>query len=73
VRAIKLARFGEFEDEWEGLCQSEYEDKLQRYSERHARRWANRYAAKTLFFAAVEWAKGLPTTPRVALCRPQTT
>ncbi len=55
--AIKLARFGEFRDEWEGLFQSEYEDKMQRHGELYARRWAYRYAAKTVFFAALEWGK----------------
>jgi hypothetical protein len=55
--AIKLARFGECQDEWEGFFQSQYEDKLRRYGEQDARRWAYRHAAKTLFFAALEWCK----------------
>jgi hypothetical protein len=49
VKAIKLARFGEFK---RPFFQSEYEDKVRRHGERYARRRAYQYAPKTLFFAS---------------------
>jgi hypothetical protein len=57
MTAIRFARFGAFRDEWEGFFLSAYEDKVQRFGETYARRWAYRYAAKTVFFAALEWGK----------------
>jgi hypothetical protein len=44
-------------DEYDEFFQSAYEDKLQKHGEPYARRWAYRYAAKTVFFAVVEWSK----------------
>jgi hypothetical protein len=55
--AIKIARIGEFKDEYEEFFLLAYEDKLQKHGEPYARRWAYRHAAKTVFFAVVEWSK----------------
>jgi hypothetical protein len=57
VVAVKLARIGEFKDEWEEFFLLAYEDKLQKHGEKYARSWAYRHAAKTVFFAALEWSK----------------
>jgi hypothetical protein len=54
---IKLARIGEFRDEYEEFFLLAFEDKVQKRGEAYARRWAYRHAAKTLFFAALEWSK----------------
>ncbi len=53
--AIKLARVGEFKDEWEEFFLVAYQDKLEKHGEDYARRWSYRHAAKTVFFAAVKW------------------
>jgi hypothetical protein len=45
-----------FKDEWEEYFVSRYQDKVAKYGEQHARRWVYGYTAKTLFFAAWEWA-----------------
>jgi hypothetical protein len=57
VFTIKLACIGEFKDEYEEFFRLAYEDKLQERGEVYARRWAYGYAAKTLFFAALELSK----------------
>jgi hypothetical protein len=55
--AIKLARIGEFEDEYEDFFLLAYQDKVEKRGEDYAQRWAYRYAAKTVFFAAIEWSR----------------
>jgi hypothetical protein len=57
VIAIKLARVGKFQDEWEDYFQQQYEDQVRRRGEKSARRWAYRHAAKTVFHATVEMGK----------------
>jgi hypothetical protein len=55
--AIRLARIGEFQDEWEDYFQHQFQDQIQKRGKQYARRWAYRQAAKTVFFAAIEWGK----------------
>lgn len=55
--AIRFARFGEFKDEYEEFFKLAYEHKIKKEGEKAARRWAYMFAAKTLFFAALEWSK----------------
>jgi hypothetical protein len=57
VIAVKLARIGEFKDEWEEFFLLSYQDKLQKRGQRYANRWAYGHAAKSVFFAALEWTK----------------
>jgi hypothetical protein len=65
VRMVRLARIGEFRDEWENYLAEMYEAKLvestERYGEergkKHADYWAYLHASKTLFIAIWEWAK----------------
>jgi hypothetical protein len=54
---IKFARFGEFKDEYEDFFAIAYDEKVSAEGEPAARRWAYFFAAKTLFFAALEWGK----------------
>jgi hypothetical protein len=55
--AIKLARIGEFRDEYEDFFLLAYQDKVEKHGEDYARRWSYWHAAKTVFFAALEWSK----------------
>jgi hypothetical protein len=57
ILVVKLARIGEFKDEWEEFFLLAYQDKVQKHGEHYARHWAYRHAAKTVFFAALEWSK----------------
>lgn len=54
---IKLARIGEFKDEYEEFFLIAYKEKYHREGADAARRWCYIYAAKTVFFAAIEWGK----------------
>jgi hypothetical protein len=65
--AIKLVRFGEFKEEWVSFFLSEYEERVQRFGEPYARRWAHLYAAKTVFYAALEWAKLVMTIAEMVI------
>jgi hypothetical protein len=54
---IRVARLGEFQDEYEDFFLLAYQHKCQKKGEKHARRWSYWFATKTAFFAVVEWAK----------------
>ena len=55
--AIRFARIGEFKDEYEDFFNLAYQDKCQREGEVAAQKWAYGFAAKTMFFAVIEWSK----------------
>jgi hypothetical protein len=57
ARMVKLARLGAYQDEWVDYFRSLYDDKVLKYGEQYARRWAYWHAAKTLFWAAWELGK----------------
>jgi hypothetical protein len=57
ILIVKVARVGEFQDEYEEFFRLAYQDKVRQYGEVYARRWAYRNALKTLFFAALEWTR----------------
>ena len=54
---IRIARIGEFQDEYEEFFLLAYNHKCEKKGEKHAKRWSYWFAAKTAFFALLEWTK----------------
>jgi hypothetical protein len=65
VRMVRLARFGEFKEDWEDYFAERYEAKLVEWTEQHgpergkkyADSWAYKHASATLVRAFWQWFK----------------